>query len=96
MIKIDVEMDGRLMAVEYLSVYATDCGETLEDTRAQAKQEIDRIVNKGVVLFLGSRREAVRQKGTKKQAHQVKINAGDRSRLLRQVHNCNLPATHFL
>ena len=34
------------MTVGYLTVYATDCGEILEDARAQAKQDIDRIVNK--------------------------------------------------
>ena len=41
------------MPVEFLTVYATDCGETPEDARGQAKQEIDRIVNKG--KSLGSR-----------------------------------------
>ena len=56
-------MDERLMPVEYLTVYATDCGETLEDARAEAKQENDRIVNTRamVLLFLGSRR-AIRTK----------------------------------
>jgi hypothetical protein len=49
-------MDERLMPVGYLMVCATDWrdprrregeGETLEGARAQPKQEIDRIVNKG-------------------------------------------------
>ena len=39
-------MDEGLMPVEYLTAYATDCGETLEDARAQAKQGIDRTANK--------------------------------------------------
>jgi hypothetical protein len=40
------------MPIKYLTVYTTDCGETLEDARAQAKQEIDLIVNKGDVVSL--------------------------------------------
>ena len=60
-------MDERLMPVEYLTVYATDCGETLEDARAQAKQENDRIVNTRAMLFLflGSRRAIRTQKAGK-------------------------------
>ena len=84
--KIDLAMDERLMLVKYLTAYATDCGETLEDARAQAKQEIDRIVNKGDVISLSriKARAMCTQKGTQKQA---KINAGDRSSLVREVHN---------
>ena len=52
MTQIELAMDERLMLVKYLTVLATDAGETLEDARAQAKQEIDRIVNKGDVMSL--------------------------------------------
>ena len=52
MTKIELAMDERLMLVKYLTVLATDTGETLEDARAQVRQEIDRIVNKGDDLSL--------------------------------------------
>jgi hypothetical protein len=78
MTKIDLAMDERLMLVKYLTAYATDCGETLEDARAQAKQEINRIVNKGDVVSLSriKARAICSQKGTQKQ-NQVKMNAGE-------------------
>jgi len=89
---IDLAMDERCLIVKYLTAYATDCGETLEDARAQAKQEIDRIVNKGDVVSLSriKARAICSQKGTQKQANQSKIKAGDRSSLLREVHNCQM------
>ncbi len=65
------------MPVEYLTVYATDCGETLEDARAQAKQEIDRI-NKGDAVSLPriQARAICTQKGTQKQENQVRLTQG--------------------
>ena len=46
MTQIDLAMDERLMLVKILTVLATDNGDTLEDARVKAKQEIDRIVNR--------------------------------------------------
>ena len=48
------------MLVKYLTVLATETGETLEDARVQARQEIDRIVKKGDDLSLsGMKAEAL-------------------------------------
>ena len=49
---IDLPMLERLMLIKSLTVCATDCGETFEDARAQAKEEIDRIVKKGDIVSL--------------------------------------------
>jgi hypothetical protein len=88
--KIDLAMDERLMLVKYLTAYATDCGETLEDARAQAKQEIDRIVNKGDVVSLSriKARAICKQTGIQKQANQVKMNAGE-------VHNPQMSESEY-
>ena len=60
MTQIELAMGERLMLVKYLTVLATETGETLEDARVQARQEIDRIVKKGDDLSLsGMKAEAL-------------------------------------
>jgi hypothetical protein len=73
MTQIELAMDERLMLVKYLTVLATDTGETLEDARAQAKQEIDRIVNKGDVLSLSRiKTEVVKKQKAEEEAATAK------------------------
>ena len=60
MTQIELAMGERLMLVKYLTMLATDTGETLEDARVQARQEIDRIVRMGDVVSLsGMKAEAL-------------------------------------
>lgn len=48
----DLALDERLQLIAFLIKLSTDCGESLEVARAQAKDEIDRLVAKGDVLTL--------------------------------------------
>ena len=62
MTQIELAMGERLMLVKYLTVLATETGETLEDARVQARQEIDRIVKKGDDLSLAQMKAEVVKK----------------------------------
>ena len=45
-------MDERLLLVKFLIGLSTDCGESIEDARAQAKQEIARLVTSNDITAL--------------------------------------------